>query len=133
MSGLVGQALTVLLVRKPIFFRLLRTRDAAYIHDVLYNRTAQADGVRSNIAKSFEQIRSKRLVLRLVLRLSRLDVAEREALLKRVENEGLQKVMDPIRDHVGRDAARRNIKHSLVGRTWSGDEMLEMAGDQRVT
>lgn len=34
------------------------------------------------------------------------------------------------RCYIGRDAARRNIKLLLVGRTGTGEEMLEMAGEQ---
>lgn len=112
-----------------MFFRLLRIGDAVFLPDVLYMRTAQADGVSFNPAKSFEQIRCKRLVLRL----SDLSMDGRHELLKRVQSDGLNEVLDNVLDHVGRDAARRNVKLFLMGRTEAGDEMLELARHQDVS
>jgi hypothetical protein len=109
-----------------MFTRLLRRGHAAYIDEVLYRRIAQLDGVSFNPEKSFEQIMSKRLVLRL----SALGPAEREALLADVRARGIENVLDFKRDDVARDLARRNIKLFLMGREAAGLEMKRSA-DQR--
>lgn len=111
-----------------MFFRLLRTGDAVYLREVLYWRVAQVDGVSFDPQKAFEQIQSKRLVLRV----SRLDEANRRALLERAACEGFEAVLDPIEDHVARDLARRNIKIFLMGRTDAGDEMVELAAAKHI-
>lgn len=109
-----------------VFFRLLRGRKAVYLPEVLYERTAQLDGVSFSPKKAFEQIAYKHLALKL----STCSTVERERILEDVRKQGLPSAIQDRREGISRDLARRNIKLYLMGRSTDGDTMHSIAREE---
>lgn len=112
-----------------MFFRLLRTGPAVYLDDVLYLRTAQADGVSFSPRKAFDQINCKYLAIKL----SELDDVGRASVLATVRERGIEFALDAEKPQIWRDLARRNVKLYLMGRKAAGDEMMALAQRKGVT
>ncbi|WP_338608848.1 glycosyltransferase family 2 protein [Pelagibacterium nitratireducens] len=112
-----------------MFFRLLRTGQAVYLDEVLYLRTAQADGVSFAPRKAFDQINCKYLAIKL----SGLDESGRAEVLASVREQGMEFVLEAEKPEIWRDLARRNVKLYLMGRQKAGDEMMALIDGKGVT
>lgn len=102
-----------------LWLRMLDFGHAVYIRDIMYSRFAQEDGASFHPKKSLEQIKCKRLVLKM----SGISADQREHILNTLRTDGLDAAVTSERAVIGRDLARRYIKLALMGRVAEAKEL----------
>ena len=109
-----------------LWLRMLQTGHAHYIQEVMYDRIAQEDGASFHPTKSLEQIKCKRLALKL----GQLSADDRASTVEILREHGLDRAVASEAHLVARDLARRQLKLRLMGRRSPAAELARLAASE---